>query len=116
MIPLVNTDPVMGLLDTETGHVDWDNKDEINKVVVEEEAEFKQRLLKTREDEELALTDIHNQLEEISCDTDEIEQIMKKALVSMEKTRKIVESIDGVEEILKNNNNNNNNNTEDCDR
>ena len=98
MIPVVNIDPTMGLV-TNTGDIDWEDKERIDQVAVEEEMLFKQKLLQTKREEE-AVFNAQSQLEDISCDTDEVEQIMKKALVSMEKTRKIVESIDGIADIL----------------
>ena len=99
MIPVVNIDPTMGLV-TDTGDIDWEDNEHIDQVAVEEEMLFKQKLLQTKREEEEAVFNAQSQLEDISCDTDEVEQIMKKALVSMEKTRKIVESIDGIADIL----------------
>ena len=99
MIPVVNLDPTMGLV-TDTGDIDWEDKEHIDQVTVEEEMVFKQKLMQTRREEEEAVFNAQSQLEDISCDTHEVEEIMKKALVSMEKTRKIVESIDGIADIL----------------
>ena len=44
MIPVVNIDPTMGLV-TDTGDIDWEDKEHIDQVAVEEEMMFKQKLI-----------------------------------------------------------------------
>ena len=62
----------------------------------EEELEHKHKMIKMQIDEDNAVLNAQDKLKDIEDDTDEIEEIMKKALANMQKTQELVNSISGI--------------------
>ena len=93
MIPVVNIEPEMGYLDPESGDWVWDDMERAKQIAVEEELEHKQKLVRQKEEEESAVANAQEKLEDIEDETDQVEEIMKKALANMHKTQELVNSI-----------------------
>ena len=93
MIPVVNIEPEMGYLDPESGDWVWDDMERAKQIAVEEELEHKQKLVRQKEEEESAVANAQEKLEDIEDETDQVEEIMKKALANMQKTQELVNSI-----------------------
>ena len=93
MIPVVNIEPEMGYLDPESGDWVWDDMERAKQIAVEEELEHKQKLERQKEEEESAVANAQEKLEDIEDETDQVEEIMKKALANMQKTQELVNSI-----------------------
>ena len=93
MIPVVNIEPEMGYLDPESGDWVWDGMERAKQIAVEEELEHKQKLVRQKEEEESAVANAQEKLEDIEDETDQVEEIMKKALANMHKTQELVNSI-----------------------
>ena len=93
MIPVVNIEPEMGYLDPESGDWVWDDMERAKQIAVEEELEHKQKLVNQKEEEESAVANAQEKLEDIEDETDQVEEIMKKALANMQKTQELVNSI-----------------------
>ena len=93
MIPVVNIEPEMGYLDPESGDWVWDGMERAKQIAVEEELEHKQKLVRQKEEEESAVANAQEKLEDIEDETDQVEEIMKKALANMQKTQELVNSI-----------------------
>ena len=93
MIPVVNIEPEMGYLDPESGDWVWDDMERAKQIAVEEELEHKQKLANQKEEEESAVANAQEKLEDIEDETDQVEEIMKKALANMHKTQELVNSI-----------------------
>ena len=95
MIPVINIDPEMGFLDPDTGEWVWNDMDTALKIAKEEELQQKHKQIKQQIDEDNAVINAQTQLNELETDTDEIEEIMKKALSNMNKTQALVNEILG---------------------
>ena len=95
MIPVVNIDPEMGFLDPDTGEWVWNDMETALKIAKEEELQQKHKQIKQQIDEDNAVINAQTQLDELETDTDEIEEIMKKALSNMNKTQALVNEILG---------------------
>ena len=95
MIPVINIDPEMCFLDPETGEWVWNDMDTALKIAKEEELQQKHKQIKQQIDEDNAVINAQTQLNELETDTDEIEEIMKKALSNMNKTQALVNEILG---------------------
>ena len=95
MIPVINIDPEMGFLDPETGEWVWNDMETALKIAKEEELQQKHKQIKQQIDEDNAVINAQTQLDELETDTDEIEEIMKKALSNMNKTQALVNEILG---------------------
>ena len=93
MIPVVNIEPEMGYLDPESGDWVWDDMERAKQIAVEEELEHKQKLVRQKEEEESAVANAQEKLEDIEDETDQVEEIMKKALANMQKTQELVNTI-----------------------
>ena len=93
VIPVMNLDPEMGYLDPESGDWIWDNCDKAKEIAVEEELLHKQTLMRQKDEEEAAVSNAHEKLEDIEDETGQVEEIMKKALANMQKTQDLVNSI-----------------------
>ena len=93
MIPVVNIEPEMGYLDPESGDWVWDDMERAKQIAGEEELEHKQKLVRQKEEEESAVANAQEKLEDIEDETDQVEEIMKKALANMQKTQELVNSI-----------------------
>ena len=93
VIPVMNLDPEMGYLDTESGDWIWDNFEKAKEIAVEEELLHKQMLVRQKDEEEAAVSNAHEKLEDIEDETVQVEEIMKKALANMQKTQDLVNSI-----------------------
>ena len=65
-------------------------------ILREEELEHKHKMIKMQIDEDNAVLNAQDKLKDIEDDTDEIEEIMKKALANMQKTQELVNSISGI--------------------
>ena len=91
-LPVVNDDPVMGVV--EGGETIWDNPELVDRINREEEARQKEEDMKRKEEESEALESVQTKLDDISVDAEEIEIIMKKALENMEKTKNLVKMIE----------------------
>ena len=53
-------------------------------------------MIKMQIDEDNAVLNAQDKLKDIEDETDEIEEIMKKALANMQKTQELVNSISGI--------------------
>ena len=95
MIPVINIDPEMGFLDPDTGDWVWNDMETALKIAKEEELQQKHKQIKQQIDEDNAVINAQTQLDELETDTDEIEEIMKKALSNMNKTQALVNEILG---------------------
>ena len=95
MIPVINIDPEMGFLDPDTGEWVWNDMETALKIAKEEELQQKHKQIKQQIDEDNAVINAQTQLDELETDTDEIEEIMKKALSNMNKTQALVNEILG---------------------
>ena len=95
MIPVINIDPEMGFLDPDTGDWVWNDMETALKIAQEEELQQKHKQIKQQIDEDNAVINAQTQLNELETDTDEIEEIMKKALSNMNKTQALVNEILG---------------------
>ena len=93
VIPVMNLDPEMGCLDEESGDWIWDDSKRANEIALEEELLHKQKLARQKDEEEAAVSNAHEKLEDIEDETDQVEEIMKKALANMQKTQDLVKSI-----------------------
>ena len=101
MIPVINIDPEMAYLDPDTGDWVWDDMETALKIAKEEELEQKHKQIKQQIDEDTAVMNAQTQLDELKTDTDEIEEIMKKALSNMNKTQALVNEILGDPNFIK---------------
>lgn len=95
MIPVINIDPQMGFLG-EDGEWVWDDMETAMAICREEELEHKHKMIKMQIDEDNAVLNAQDKLKDIEDETDEIEEIMKKALANMQKTQELVNSISGI--------------------
>ena len=91
-IPLVNVEPLMGILGEEG--TDWDSQEEVERINSEEEARQREEDLRRKDEENEALESVQTKLEDISVEAGEIEHIMQKALENMEKTKNLVKLIE----------------------
>ena len=93
VIPVMNIEPEMGYLDKESGDWIWDDNERAREIAVEEELLYKQKLAREKEEEEAAVANAYEKLEDIEDETEQVEEIMKKALANMKKTQDLVNSI-----------------------
>ena len=93
VIPVINIDPEMGYLDLESGNWIWDDIEKAREIAVEEELLYKQKLAREKDEEEASVANAYEKLEDIEDETDQVEEIMKKALANMQKTQDLVNSI-----------------------
>ena len=91
-LPVVNLEPLMGILEEEG--TDWDSQEEVERINSEEEARQREEDLRRKDEENEALESVQTKLEDISVEAVEIEQIMQKALENMEKTKNLVKLIE----------------------
>ena len=87
VIPVINIDPEMGYLDQESGNWIWDDMERAREIAVEEELLYKQKLAREKDEEEASVANAYEKLEDIEDETDQVEEIMKKALANMQKTQ-----------------------------
>ena len=92
LIPVINIDPEMGYCNEEGDWI-WDDRETAEHLSRQEELEHKHKMMKQQIEEDTAVLNAADTLKDLKDETDEIEEIMKKAIANMQKTKELVDSI-----------------------